>query len=99
MVQCNIGSMSSYLICLFYFFSDDEGYVWAWIPPLAGFLGAVIGSILYQVMSGNHVPDDVIECDEYGSSDLGSHHVSRNPSRSSASMDSIKTLTTTIDSW
>lgn len=39
-------------------FLCSHGDGWAWVPPLGGITGAVLGSFLYQLIVGNHLLDD-----------------------------------------
>lgn len=76
---------------------------WSWVPPVAGITGAIIGSFVYQLMVGNHLPRELA----YSVEDIDHKEIPdvRNGSlvhlkeyKSSSSVDSIKTVSTIVDS-
>ncbi|KAL4223394.1 Aquaporin-3 [Mactra antiquata] len=81
---------------------EHAGY-WAWIPPVAGLLGAVLGTLVYQLMVGNHLIQDV---DYYSYDPEPSHElpdkcngksVDLKEYKSSQTLDTIKTVSTMVD--
>lgn len=76
---------------------------WSWVPQVGGITGAVIGSFVYQLMVGNHLPREpgysTEEIDRKEIPDTrNGNPVDLKEYKSSLSMESIKTVSTTVDS-
>lgn len=68
---------------------------WAWVPPLGGLVGAIVGSFIYQLLVGNHLLDDE-QAPRFRRS-REPNHVPVTLKSCSPSMDSVKTVSTIVD--
>lgn len=87
----------SFFIC-----SHGTDYYWAWIPPFGGLVGAVLGTLMYQLLAGNHLPEEDWKSSSVNTCELTSSEQSsqklKNSNQTLDTLDGVKIVTTTLNS-